>query len=169
MEMVRLYPVHNKKKKKNRRASNWHRCFILSMSQKSTSGNISYHFFCVRPSHQTHLIQSCLLTEAELRHDFFFFFYFWWLKSGFLFTPVCQAECSSRRAPASRVLCPVMLTANWSWSRNVLHFIYKTERGGEIEREPESLLSAVRGWHEFKHTDTHTHLVRAHSLLANVQ
>lgn len=45
----------------------------LQCPKKSTSGNISYHFFCVRPSHQTHLIQSCLLTEAELRHDFFFF------------------------------------------------------------------------------------------------
>lgn len=155
MEMVRLYPVH-KKKQKNRRASNWHRCFILRMSQKSTSGNISYHFFCVRPSHQTHLIQSCLLTEAELRDDFFFF-YFWWLKSGFLFTPVCQAECSSRRAPASRVLCPVMLTANWSWSRNVLHFIYKTERGGGTrERTRVSAQCGERVTWIQTHRHTHT-------------
>ena len=140
------------------------------MSQKSTSGNISYHFFTARPSHQTHLIQACLLTDAELRDDiffFFFFFYFWWLKSGFLFTPVCQAECSSRRAPASRVFCPVMLKANWSWSRNVLHFIYKTERRRGRTRE-RTRVSAQCGrrvtWIQtHRHTHTHTH---AHTLAA---
>lgn len=87
----------------------------------------------------------------------FFFFYFWWLKSGFLFTPVCQAECSSRRAPASRVLCPVMLTANWSWSRNVLHFIYKTERRGGDYRENQSLCSVRWEGDMNSNTQTHTH------------
>lgn len=85
MEMVRLYPVH-KKKQKNRRASNWHRCFILTMSQKINIWKYQLSFLLRQAfTSDSSPIQSCLLTEAELRHDFFFFFYFWWLKSGFLF------------------------------------------------------------------------------------
>lgn len=128
----------------------------LQCPKKSTSGNISYHFFCVRPSHQTHLIQSCLLTEAELRDDFFFFLLLvikkWISLHSCLSGWMQQQESPSVTCSLS---CDVDGQLELEQKCTSLH-IQNREEGGGLQREPESLLSAVRGWHEFKHTDTHT-------------
>ena len=175
MEMLRLYPVHKRKKKEKKTDVYLTDTGVLSWKcPKNQHLEISV-IISLQPGLHIRLIWSRPVywqtQSSEMTFFFFFFFfYFWWLKSGFLFTPVCQAECSSRRAPASRVFCPVMLKANWSWSRNVLHFIYKTERRRGRTRE-RTRVSAQCGrrvtWiqtHRHTHTHTHTHTPSLHAV-----
>ena len=80
------------------------------------------------------------------------------LKSGFIFTPVYQTDCSDqwRRSLFLKCLCSVMLTADWSWRGKVLLFMkFRWEK----KRERSSVVSTelTEGCSEFNHTDTHTH------------
>ena len=62
------------------------------------------------------------------------------LKSGFIFTPVYQTDCSSRpqRWPPLSV---AMLTADWSWRGNAFYFTKLTLQWGEGKRQERTRVS----------------------------